>query len=85
MMNMGIDVVTNPEPTGALRMEKLFSKKSLSNTVNWHNIIVGEEHGCGGGKLDHRLGIPAPIRPIEQAELIGCQMNVSEQLFGSLA
>ena len=49
------------------------------------NIIVGEEHGCGGGKLDHRLGIPAPIRPIEQAELIGCQMNVSEQLFGSLA
>ena len=27
MMNIGIDVVTNPEPTGALRMEKLFSKK----------------------------------------------------------
>lgn len=27
MMNMGIDAVTNPEPTGALRMEKRFSRK----------------------------------------------------------
>ena len=82
---LGIDAVTEPEPMGALKDGTAFSREKASRMrLTGHIAVVGEEHGCGGRKLDNRLGIQ-PARPVEQAELIGSQMNVSEQLFGSLA
>jgi hypothetical protein len=85
MMNMGIDVVTNPEPTGALRMEKLFSKKAFRIRLTGTISSLEKSMVAAAASSTTAWESPRQIRPIEQAELIGCQMNVSEQLFGSLA
>ena len=53
MMNMGIDAVTNPEPTNALGMKKRLARKASRMRLTG-TLPSFKEHGCSDRKLDHR-------------------------------